>query len=142
MNIGKNLREIRLYKGYKQKDIAQELNISIPSYSRYESQKRTPTIKTIHQLSKFYSLPMQTFFLPYDGPESLSKIGAKFDKTILELKSFDKKLSKKKQTSENPKFFHQTLEYKELLQKRRNITRKLVKIRREIEDYIRQFENR
>lgn len=46
------LKEIRLNAGLTQKDMAEQLNCSIPVYSRYETEKRNMDYNTLIQLSK------------------------------------------------------------------------------------------
>ena len=46
LSYGDVLRELRVYHGYKQKDISTYLNITSQAYSNYENNKRTPEYYT------------------------------------------------------------------------------------------------
>ena len=56
LTYGEVLRELRIYHGYKQKDISNYLNITSQAYSNYENNKRTPDIETMHKISQFYGI--------------------------------------------------------------------------------------
>lgn len=56
LTYGEVLRELRLYHGYKQKDISDYLNITSQAYSNYENSKRTPDIETMRKIAKFYNI--------------------------------------------------------------------------------------
>ena len=47
----KRLQELRKSKGYKGKDIALILGISVRTYEAYEQDKRKPSIERIKQIS-------------------------------------------------------------------------------------------
>lgn len=56
MNIGLKLKELRLNKGYTQKQIAENLGISEQSYQRYESESHNPTIDKLIELARFFEV--------------------------------------------------------------------------------------
>lgn len=56
LTYGEVLRELRIYHGYKQKDISDYLNITSQAYSNYENNKRTPDIETMRKISQFYNI--------------------------------------------------------------------------------------
>ena len=56
LTYGEVLRELRIYHGYKQKDISNYLNITSQAYSNYENNKRTPDIETMHKIAQFYGI--------------------------------------------------------------------------------------
>ena len=56
INYGKILQDVRIYHGYKQKDISNYLNITSQAYSNYENNKRTPDIETMHKIAQFYGI--------------------------------------------------------------------------------------
>lgn len=56
MDIGLRLRELRINKGYTQKQIAEHLKISERSYQRYESTSHNPTIEKLIELSRFFNV--------------------------------------------------------------------------------------
>ena len=56
-----SLKEIRKDRGYTQQVLADLLGISKQAYSNYELGKRTPDIKTLDKLAKFYCVPIESF---------------------------------------------------------------------------------
>jgi transcriptional regulator with XRE-family HTH domain len=54
--LAKRLRELRLEKGLSQREIANTLNISQPSYIRYELKTGEPSLATLVKLSKYYQV--------------------------------------------------------------------------------------
>lgn len=56
LTYGEVLRELRLYHGYKQKDISEYLNITSQAYSNYENSKRTPDIETMRKIADYYGI--------------------------------------------------------------------------------------
>lgn len=56
LSYGEILRELRIYHGYKQRDLSEYLNITSQAYSNYENNKRTPDIDTIYKISLFYNI--------------------------------------------------------------------------------------
>lgn len=56
LSYGEVLRELRIYHGYKQKDISSYLNITSQAYSNYENNKRTPDIETMRKIADFYHM--------------------------------------------------------------------------------------
>lgn len=51
-----NLREIRIKKGYTQKNVADFLHCSAVVYSRYETGDRQPSIEILMKLSEFFGV--------------------------------------------------------------------------------------
>ena len=58
LSYGEVLRELRLYHGYKQKDISDYLNITSQAYSNYENNRRTPDIDTMWKIANFYHISL------------------------------------------------------------------------------------
>ena len=56
LTYGEVLRELRIYHGYKQRDISSFLNITSQAYSNYENNKRTPDIETMRKIALFYQI--------------------------------------------------------------------------------------
>ena len=54
LTYGEVLRELRIYHGYKQKDISNYLNITSQAYSNYENNKRPPDVETMRKIADFY----------------------------------------------------------------------------------------
>lgn len=51
------LKELRLEKGYTQKEVAEAVNITQRAYAFYEKGDRQPSIETILKLAEFYNIP-------------------------------------------------------------------------------------
>lgn len=62
MNIGARLKSIRTMKKHTQKEVAEYLNISTVSYSRYEQNVRQPDLDTLSKLAKYYDVGADYFF--------------------------------------------------------------------------------
>ena len=58
MNLGKNLKEAREKAGYSQSDVAEKLNISRQSVSRWENGWSSPDIDNLIVLSQIYKIPI------------------------------------------------------------------------------------
>ena len=58
LTYGEVLRELRIYHGYKQKDISDYLDITSQAYSNYENNKRTPDIETMRKIALFYHISL------------------------------------------------------------------------------------
>lgn len=58
LTYGEVLRELRIFHGYKQKEISDHLNITSQAYSNYENNKRTPDIETMRKIAAFYHLSL------------------------------------------------------------------------------------
>lgn len=56
LSYGEVFRELRIYHGYKQKDISDYLNITSQAYSNYETNKRTPDVETMQKIARFYNI--------------------------------------------------------------------------------------
>lgn len=52
INIGKKIKQLRLEKGLKQKDVAKLLDIPVSTYSNYENGNREPNSEIIEKISK------------------------------------------------------------------------------------------
>lgn len=56
MGVINKLKEVRVNRGIKQKELAEYLNIKINTYSQYENGVRKPSADVISKLSKFYGI--------------------------------------------------------------------------------------
>jgi transcriptional regulator with XRE-family HTH domain len=56
MGVINKLKEVRVKRGIKQKELADYLNIKINTYSQYENGVRKPSADVISKLSKFYGI--------------------------------------------------------------------------------------
>jgi transcriptional regulator with XRE-family HTH domain len=58
MDIGKNLKQIRIENNYTQQQIADVLKISRISYGRYENNQREISIFYLKKLAEFYNVTL------------------------------------------------------------------------------------
>lgn len=68
MTFSENLKRIRIKKGFSQKEIADRLGVSQPSYAQYENGKRNPKSATIMRIAQALECS------PADLDTELSKI--------------------------------------------------------------------
>lgn len=66
------LKEIRIHRGYTQKEIAEAIGIHRVIYSRYETGKVDPRATIIQKLSEFYDLSADYIMRTIDRQYSLS----------------------------------------------------------------------
>ncbi|MFZ9847360.1 MAG: helix-turn-helix domain-containing protein [Flavobacteriales bacterium] len=79
INIGDNLRKLRIQKGLSQKEVADLMGVATTQYGRIENGKTTPTIASLFKVSKALKVNIRTFI----GPLEIADQDIK-DKTILE----------------------------------------------------------
>jgi len=63
MNIGNNIKELRKAKGYKQKDLAEKIQIATNSLSRYETGEREPSIETLEKIADALEVPVSKLIM-------------------------------------------------------------------------------
>ena len=56
--LAKRLSLLRKEQNLKQKEVAQELGISLNSYQRYETNEREPTAPVLVQMAHFYHVSL------------------------------------------------------------------------------------
>lgn len=56
--FSQKLKELRLTRGYTQKQIADELQFSQQAYQAWEKGKREPTLSTINMFANFFNIPI------------------------------------------------------------------------------------
>lgn len=54
--LGKNLKELRLERGYTQKQVAEMLNINSVTYLHYEKDQREPPLSLLADMAKLYDV--------------------------------------------------------------------------------------
>lgn len=77
---GKKLKELRKIEGWTQEEVAKRIGVSKQTYSHYENENRTPSLKTIRSLAGVYGVDLDHVF----GDE------VRENQTIYEVKSFAK----------------------------------------------------
>lgn len=58
MNIGENIKKIRIDKGLSRQDLASELEVSESTISRYENNKREPNMATLKKIGEILNVPL------------------------------------------------------------------------------------
>lgn len=61
MTFGENLAIIRKSRGYTQRKLAKELNVSQGAIGMWESNAREPNFETLELLADFFNLPLSAF---------------------------------------------------------------------------------
>lgn len=54
--INSRLKELRIERGFKLKEVAEKLNVTIRSISRYEDGSREPSLDVLISLCKLYQV--------------------------------------------------------------------------------------
>lgn len=61
MTFSEILKQIRIKKGFSQKEIAERLGVSQPSYAQYENGKRKPKIETLKRIASALNVSLEEF---------------------------------------------------------------------------------
>ena len=59
--IGTRIREVRRARGISQRQLAQQVNISVSMLRAYEQNRRTPDDKTLHRIADALEFPAHYF---------------------------------------------------------------------------------
>ena len=59
--IGKQLKELRLSRGWKQVEVAEKVGLSRPAVSNIEAGKRSLTLSTLQRFCEVYSIDISYF---------------------------------------------------------------------------------
>jgi transcriptional regulator with XRE-family HTH domain len=120
------LRELRIFAGKTQKQVANETFIPYNTYRKYETGKISMGLNVIEDLSSYFKVPVSLFF--YSKEEELTfyhnsvvYLGALYDIEVYKLECLAKKLNNLDETSS---------EYKQLQVSLNKMEKKLRKIRR------------
>ena len=70
-NIGKNIREVRLEKGFSQEELARNCGFSNTTLSAYENRRKIPNLTTIAKIAKELDVTIERL---YYGDENISFI--------------------------------------------------------------------
>jgi transcriptional regulator with XRE-family HTH domain len=60
-HIGTRIRELRRARGLTQRQLAQQVNISVRTLRAYEQNTRTPDAKTLHRIADVLGFPAHYF---------------------------------------------------------------------------------
>ena len=102
MTLGSKLKAARMSKGFSQNDVAELLNISRQSISRWETDKSYPDIDNLVELSKHYEVSIdalltETKTLQHEINEKTEKM----NKNIEEIEDKQKKLNQLLSTNQS-----------------------------------------
>ena len=75
-NIGKNIREVRLEKGFSQEELARNCGFSNTTLSAYENRRKIPNLTTIAKIAKELDVTIERL---YYGDENISFINSEPD---------------------------------------------------------------
>jgi transcriptional regulator with XRE-family HTH domain len=93
MSLGERLLMFRKDKGYTREKAASMLSISFSSLEKWETNKRTPSLKRAKQLAEFYGITVNDLIgdslLKKEENEKLLDIALKFKDVLLTLDSMD-----------------------------------------------------
>ena len=76
--LGKKIRLLRHQKGWSQEDVAVQLNISIPAFSKIETGITDINLSRLEQISKLFGLSVVEM-LTYKDPEDEQKYLSEMD---------------------------------------------------------------
>jgi len=79
MNIGKNIKQVRVTKNLSQKEIISVAKLGAAQFSRIESGKTDPTVNTLEKIAKALGVKLGQLF--FDDQNSEVKLS---DKTVME----------------------------------------------------------
>lgn len=65
--IGKQLKELRLSRGWRQSDVADKVGLSRPAVCNIESGKRAMTLSTLKKFCEVYSIDVSFFDIETDN---------------------------------------------------------------------------
>lgn len=65
--IGKQLKELRLSRGWRQSDVADKVGLSRPAVCNIESGKRAMTLSTLKRFCEIYSIDVSFFDIETDN---------------------------------------------------------------------------
>lgn len=71
MNIGRKLFELRSQKGETQEQVAEAVNITTVSLSRYENGAAFPRVRTLAKLAEHYGVSVEELFGNFTEPSGL-----------------------------------------------------------------------
>ena len=60
-HLGQNLRRARAQAGLSQREVAQHLGVSRPTYTYYETGHTAPSVSDLYRLAQLYGRPMEDF---------------------------------------------------------------------------------
>jgi len=93
MTLGQRLKRVRVDKGFSQTDVADFLNISRQSISRWETDKSYPDIDNLVELSKYYEISIDELLTETKVlQQEINQKTEQMNKNIEEIETKQKKL--------------------------------------------------
>lgn len=94
MSLGQRLKQVRVEKGFSQADVADFLNISRQSISRWETDKAYPDIDNLVELSKYYEVSIDELLTETKVlQQEINEKTEQMNKNIEEIENKQKKLN-------------------------------------------------
>lgn len=94
MSLGQRLKRVRVEKGFSQADVADFLNISRQSISRWETDKAYPDIDNLVELSKYYEISIDELLTETKVlQQEINKKTKQMNKNIQEIENKQRKLN-------------------------------------------------
>lgn len=94
MTLGRRLKKVRVEKGFSQADVADFLNISRQSISRWETDKAYPDIDNLVELSKYYEVSIDELLTETKHlQQEINKKTEQMNKNIQEIENKQRKLN-------------------------------------------------
>ncbi|SEH77702.1 repressor LexA [Halobacillus karajensis] len=84
--FGEKLKSLRKIEGWTQEFVAKKIGVSKQTYSHYERENRTPSLKTIQKLAKIYDVDLDEIF----GSENEQVKSEKEESVVYEVPAFEK----------------------------------------------------
>lgn len=73
MSLGNKLIHLREMKDISRKEISEKLNISYGSYSKYESDERSPSFEILISIADFFNVSIDFLFARYTNSQIMHK---------------------------------------------------------------------
>jgi transcriptional regulator with XRE-family HTH domain len=80
MNVGEQIKKIRMAKGLSQKEVINNANLDKAQYSRIESGKTDPSVTTLEKIAKALGCSLADLFASTDELKEINS----HDKTLME----------------------------------------------------------
>lgn len=96
-DLGKNIRQLRHQKGWSQEDVAKQLHLSIPAFSKIETGITDINLSRLDQIAQLFDLPVTALLTlgtsqPDSNSETLAKLNSKLRERELEVADLQKKV--------------------------------------------------
>lgn len=78
--IGKQLKELRLSRGWRQAEVADRVNLSRPAISNIEAGRRALTLETLKRFCEIYSIDISYFGIDTENYSEAQDLTARLEK--------------------------------------------------------------